>query len=94
MKSLFLVLALFVGALSQTAWAEEQKEQWDPMDKEILAFALVEVEVEAKRPQHKDAAKKERVIIARQKLPLADPKSEVEAAQQPQPAGLIGKKTQ
>ena len=96
MKSLFLLLALFIGILFQTAWAEEQKEQWDPIDKELLAWALVEVEVEAERPEQKSAKKQDEQWdpIDKEILSFAVVEVEVEAAQQPKQDVVIGKKTQ
>ena len=73
MKSLFLILALFIGPLFQTAWAEEQKEQPDTIVKEILAFADVEGEVAAIRLQLDNAAKKQREIMEKRIFVLADP---------------------
>ena len=94
MKSLFLLLALFIGTLFQTAWAEEQQEKWDPIDKEILAFALVEVEVEAKRPKHKLAEEQQEKWdpIDKEILSFAVVEVEVEA-KRPKQAVVIGKKT-
>ena len=79
-KSLFLILALFIGPLFQTAWAEEQKEQPNTMVKEILAFADVEGEVAAIRLQLENAAKVRRGIrgfMVGKIFVLADPETGV-----------------